>query len=392
MEANAAEGAAPAARTVTMHGGQVQATTSERTRRSVPAGRLVVLVPAHDEAEALGGTLDALAEQTSAPQRVLVVADNCTDDTADVARAHGAEVVETVANRARKAGALNQALVRLRTSPADYVLVVDADTRLAPTFVETALARLDDDERLGAVSGIFEGERPRSVLQQLQANEYERYRTQILTTRRVSVVTGTASMFRRAALEEVAAARGGRLPGSPGDVYDRAAITEDSELTLALKTLGWRLDAPQECACLTELMPTWGDLHRQRVRWYKGMLDNLREYGVSRVTARYIGQQLMIGVGMATLALLTVLTVASVVAGVFAVSPFWLAIGGVFVVNRLVTVWPVGRDGRLLAAAILPEIVYDVALQAAFLRAVVCAVARRDVTWNHVAPPATGVA
>ncbi|KMM46437.1 hypothetical protein CWIS_05350, partial [Cellulomonas sp. A375-1] len=244
--------------------------------------------------------------------------------------------------------------------------------------------------RLGAVSGIFVGERPRSVLQQLQANEYERYRTQILTTQRVSVVTGTASMFRLPALDEVAAERGRRLPGSPGDVYDRTAITEDSELTLALKTLGWRLEAPQECVCLTELMPTWGDLHRQRVRWYKGMLDNLREYGFTRTTARYVGQQLMIGVGMATLALLTVLTVASVVAGVFAVSPFWLAIGGVFVVNRLVTVWPVGRDGRLLAAAVIPEIVYDAALQAAFLRAVVCAAARRDVTWNHVTANPTG--
>ncbi|GEA85122.1 MULTISPECIES: glycosyltransferase family 2 protein [Cellulomonas] len=373
-----------------MHGGQVETRTSERTRTSVPPDRLVVLVPAHDEADAIGGTLAALAEQTGAPQRVVVIADNCTDDTADVARRHGAEVVETVANTARKAGALDQALVRLRTSPAQYVLVVDADTRLAPAFVETALARLDADVRLGAVSGIFVGERPRSVLQQLQANEYERYRTQILTTQRVSVVTGTASMFRLTALDEVAAERGRRLPGSPGDVYDRTAITEDSELTLALKTLGWRLEAPQECVCLTELMPTWGDLHRQRVRWYKGMLDNLREYGFTRTTARYVGQQLMIGVGMATLALLTVLTVASVVAGVFAVSPFWLAIGGVFVVNRLVTVWPVGRDGRLLAAAVIPEIVYDAALQAAFLRAVVCAAARRDVTWNHVTANPTG--
>ncbi|KMM46436.1 hypothetical protein CWIS_05350, partial [Cellulomonas sp. A375-1] len=103
----------------------------------MPPDRLVVLVPAHDEADAIGGTLAALAEQTGAPQRVVVIADNCTDDTADVARRHGAEVVETVANTARKAGALDQALVRLRTSPAQYVLVVDADTRLAPAFVET---------------------------------------------------------------------------------------------------------------------------------------------------------------------------------------------------------------------------------------------------------------
>ena len=59
---------------------------------SVP--RFVVLVPAHDEAAGIGNTLAALHADGESDARIVVVADNCTDDTAAVARAHGAEVVE----------------------------------------------------------------------------------------------------------------------------------------------------------------------------------------------------------------------------------------------------------------------------------------------------------
>ena len=60
--------------------------------------RLTVLVPAHDEAQTIGATLESLWGQTRPPDKVVVVADNCTDDTADLARRDGAEVFTTVGN------------------------------------------------------------------------------------------------------------------------------------------------------------------------------------------------------------------------------------------------------------------------------------------------------
>jgi cellulose synthase/poly-beta-1,6-N-acetylglucosamine synthase-like glycosyltransferase len=360
------------------------ARSDDEPLRSIPAAELAVLIPAHNEQDAIGGTLDALAHQTARPEHIVVVADNCTDATAAIAEGRGAEVFVTHGNTARKAGALNQALAALFTRAPSYVLVLDADTRVAPDFLRVALDALDHDTRLGAVSGLFTGDEPGSMLEQFQANEYERYRAQILSTHRVAVVTGTASVFRTRALEDVASSRGSALPGTPGDVYDRGAITEDSELTLALKTRGWGLVAPEECICSTELMPTWGDLHRQRVRWYKGMLDNLRAYGVTRVTARYIGQQIMIAIGALTLSLLVIVTFVTAALGVLAIQPVWLAIGTIFVAERLVTVWPIGTRGRLVAAAVFPELVYDIALQWAFAHAAALALLRRDTTWNHV--------
>src|SRR3954451_13928967 len=77
--------------------------------RGVFAGpvTVTVLIPAHNEAASIGATLDSLRAQEPAPHRIVVIADNCTDDTAAIARRHGAEVFITVGNSHKKAGALN---------------------------------------------------------------------------------------------------------------------------------------------------------------------------------------------------------------------------------------------------------------------------------------------
>ena len=86
------------------------------------------------------------------------------------------------------------------------------------------------------------------MIGQFQRNEYTRYSLQIRSRRgRVFVLTGTATVFRASALIDVAAARGVFIPGEPGLVYDTAALTEDNELTIALKSLGATMVSPPEC-------------------------------------------------------------------------------------------------------------------------------------------------
>ncbi|GAA1985854.1 hypothetical protein GCM10009718_24030 [Isoptericola halotolerans] len=363
----------------------MNASSNRPTRQQpVPTGtapRVVVIIPAHDEQDALADTIASLSAQTRRPDRVLVVSDNSTDETVSVARAAGAEAMETVGNSSRKAGALNQAIA---TVSEDVVMVLDADTTVATTFIAEGLAVLAADPTVAAVGGVFRGRPPVGYLQRCQANEYTRYGVQVDVTGRTAVLTGTAALVRRAAMDEVAAARGTRLPGRPGDVYDRAAITEDSELTLALRTLGHELRSPVTMSCTTELMPTTGDLHRQRVRWYKGMLDNLATYGLTRTTARYVGQQLMLVVGTLMMSAFLLLTALTVATGTFVLSPVWACVGLLFAVERLVTVWSAGGRARLLAAFVLPELVYDLALQRAFVHALALFVTRRQTTWNHV--------
>ncbi|MGA0980565.1 MAG: glycosyltransferase family 2 protein, partial [Candidatus Nanopelagicales bacterium] len=161
--------------------------------------RITVLVPAHNEEQALPITLGALAAQTRKPDRVIVVADNCTDRTPQIAREMGYEAFETVDNQHKKGGALNQVLTALlpTAGPRDVVLVMDADTSLGPEFIEAAAGRLEADPELAAVGGLFYGEDGGGILGQFQRNEYTRYSMQIRQRRgRVFVLTGTATMFR----------------------------------------------------------------------------------------------------------------------------------------------------------------------------------------------------
>lgn len=95
--------------------------------------RIAVLTPAHDEAEGIGAMLAALQPQLRTGDRMFVVADNCTDETAAIARAAGAVVVERVDATLRgKSFALAFGVDAMRADPPDVVVVVDADCRLAP--------------------------------------------------------------------------------------------------------------------------------------------------------------------------------------------------------------------------------------------------------------------
>ena len=65
---------------------------------------MIALIPAHNEEDGIETTVRSLWAQTIVPDRVIVMADNCTDRTVELARAAGAEVEETVDNTAKKAG------------------------------------------------------------------------------------------------------------------------------------------------------------------------------------------------------------------------------------------------------------------------------------------------
>ncbi len=349
---------------------------------------ITVLVPAHNEEFSLPATLMALDEQTRSPDRVVVVADNCTDGTVAVARELGHETFETVNNFHRKGGALNQALSHLLPTmgAGDVILVMDADTRLGPHYLEVAAKRMEQDPELTSVGGVFYGEDGHGLIGQFQRNEYTRYSLQIRARHgRVFVLTGTASMFRAEALLDVAAARGVFIPGESGKVYDTAALTEDNELTLALKSLGATMTSPPECLVTTEIMPTWRNLWVQRQRWQRGALENLSAYGLTRATLRYWGQQVGIGFGTVALNLAIVLMAITLVAvNEWVWFPFWVIVGLIFVAERVITVWKGGWKARLLAAVMLPEIAYDMFLQVVFVKCLIDITIGRSPTWGHV--------
>jgi cellulose synthase/poly-beta-1,6-N-acetylglucosamine synthase-like glycosyltransferase len=99
--------------------------------------RCAVLVPAHNEEAGLGATLDSAALQLREGDRLLVVADNCTDRTAEVVRAAGAEVIERLdACRRGKGFALDFGVCALAVDPPEVVIILDADCLVGPGAID----------------------------------------------------------------------------------------------------------------------------------------------------------------------------------------------------------------------------------------------------------------
>jgi cellulose synthase/poly-beta-1,6-N-acetylglucosamine synthase-like glycosyltransferase len=97
-----------------------------------------VIVPAHDEEAGIAASLRSIQAQLRPGDHLVVVADNCADKTASVARQFKATVLERRDEYRRGKGfALAFGLEHLSTHPPDVVLFFDADCRLGPNTVET---------------------------------------------------------------------------------------------------------------------------------------------------------------------------------------------------------------------------------------------------------------
>ena len=105
--------------------------------------RIAVLVPAHNEQFAIRGTLASISSQLAAQDRVVVVADNCLDHTAEAARQQGADVTVRIDRSLRGKGyALDHGIRFLeQTGAPDIVIFVDADCLVKPGSIDH-LARL----------------------------------------------------------------------------------------------------------------------------------------------------------------------------------------------------------------------------------------------------------
>jgi cellulose synthase/poly-beta-1,6-N-acetylglucosamine synthase-like glycosyltransferase len=113
-----------------------------------PRPALAVLVPAHDEGAGILATLASIQSQLKTGDRILVVADNCSDDTAAQARAAGAEVLEREDPVRRGKGyALDAGVRHLAHDAPALVVVVDADCLLTPDALDRLAQRCVESGR-----------------------------------------------------------------------------------------------------------------------------------------------------------------------------------------------------------------------------------------------------
>jgi len=248
-----------------------------------PVVDVVVLIPAHNEEAWIRRTVQSLHDQSYPVKRILVMADNCTDNTVAYARAAGAEVHETVDNTHRKAGAMNQGFAMLLPTlkDTDVVMGMDGDGVIKEDAIEIALEIFEARPELGGVSGSVRTRRPTGWLETAQVLEYERGRRNMSRAKgRIHVLSGAAAFIKVGVLRHVSESRGSTLPGRRGEVMMPENIVEDYELTLAVQRLGYGVTSSKRCQMFSDLMPTITELEGQRMRWYRGTIETLFLYGI----------------------------------------------------------------------------------------------------------------
>jgi glycosyltransferase involved in cell wall biosynthesis len=106
---------------------------------------VAVIIPAHNEEALIETTLLSILPQLDAGDRLIVIADNCSDDTALIARDVGVEVIERTNQVERGKGyALDFGLSHCRLNPPEVVIIIDADCRIAPgTISELAITSVE---------------------------------------------------------------------------------------------------------------------------------------------------------------------------------------------------------------------------------------------------------
>ncbi len=104
---------------------------------SEPTADILVLIPAHNEMQVIAKTLQSIVPQLASTDRLLVVADNCHDETAAIVKSMQQQVV--VRNNTQQTGkgyALAYGLDSIRDKPPAILVIIDADCRVLPNFVE----------------------------------------------------------------------------------------------------------------------------------------------------------------------------------------------------------------------------------------------------------------
>lgn len=298
--------------------------TALSRRRSAPPGRtdvrFDVIVPAHNEAGGIAATIASLraVSYPTSQYRIFVVADNCSDDTAQRARAAGAEVLErTSATERGKGYALAFAYDRvLHDNVAAAVVVVDADTSVSPNLLSAFAARF----AAGAAA--------------VQAEYGVRNARDSWRTRLMSIALTLFHEVRSLGRERLGLSSGlrGNGMGFTLDTLRRVppkafSIVEDIEYGVALGLQGIRVQYVHEALVQGDMPVTAEASRSQRERWEAGRWSMVVQH-VPQLLCAAAGRGGRVALDLAADLLVLPLTTLAGLTGIGALAAAGLAVAG----------------------------------------------------------------
>jgi cellulose synthase/poly-beta-1,6-N-acetylglucosamine synthase-like glycosyltransferase len=221
--------------------------------------RFDVIVPAHNEETVIAAVVASLKriDWPADQYRVIVVADNCTDATAQIATDAGAHVMQRVDQENRGKGyALNFAFEASRARNwADAVVVVDADAEVSPNLLEAFACRIERGEQaVQAHYGV--------------SNTNASWRTRLL-----SIAKASFHIVRSRGRERLGLSCGIR---GNGWAVTHKLLEQDLEYGIDLGMAGLRVAYADEAHSDAEMVSGEKDSRKQRQRWEQGRFQLIR--------------------------------------------------------------------------------------------------------------------
>ena len=279
-----------------------------------------IVVPAHNEAVGIQSTVRSLSEMDwdKDRMRIHVVADNCTDDTAQLAADAGARVmVRHHAELRGKGYALAYAFEKcLADGWSDAIVVVDADSSVSSNLLEALAARIERGERaIQAHYGI--------------RNPMKSWRTLLVT-----VAMGAFHIVRSRARDRLGLSAGIRgngwcvTTGALREVpYHAFSLTEDLEYGVRLGLAGIRVAYADEASSNGDMVSSAAIASRQRQRWESGRFEMTRKFALPTLVSalrRFDAVQLDLALDLLVLPLsYVVMNTVALVLGGFAAGWWW---------------------------------------------------------------------
>jgi len=239
-----------------------------------PRRSFAIAIPAHDEEAVLKGTIELLRAQDYPFDLfdIFVAADHCDDDTAQVARRHGAICYERAEGpRGRKAYALQWLLERILACGEQYdaLVIFDADSQVDPGFLQAMDRALASERPVlqgrhvianpeeGSFSGLAAVDMRLNNLLRNQARQNLGLSCRLM---------GDGMCFSAEVM---------RRYGWPAD-----SLGEDREYGLYLLTQGIRVGYVPEAISVGQAAPGWREASTQRLRWYGGVFEIQRRFAL----------------------------------------------------------------------------------------------------------------
>lgn len=243
---------------------------SKRCRREhPPQSRFAIIIPAHNEAPVIGKLIKNLLE-LDYPRRlydIFVIADNCDDNTAQVARSYGVTVWERFSSIRRGKGyALADAFKKFRLcsadSPYDAAVIFDADNLVALNFLRAMNNRLLEGEKL--IQCYVDSKNPSDNWITAAYSITFWYNNRFLLLARYNLglsaaLAGTGACISSEVLKEIS--------------WSTATLTEDLEYSMLALLKGYRTSFALETRIYDEKPLQFIQSCRQRLRWARGQIN-----------------------------------------------------------------------------------------------------------------------